>query len=56
MRKDEDDSLEEKRGSISSEKSKPKGLDVKMIAMLTCHVSKILLTKQHGPVVKKKSR
>ena len=54
--KDEDYSLEEKRGYISLEKSKPKGLDVKMIAMLACHVSKILLTKRYGHVVNKKSR
>jgi len=56
MRKDEDDSLEEKRGSISLEKSKSKGLDVKIIAMLACYVSKILRTKRYGPVVNQKSR
>ena len=53
---DEDDSMEEKRGSIFLEKSKPKGLDIKMIAMLACHVSKILLTKRYESVVNQKSR
>ena len=54
--KDEDDSMEEKRGSISLEKSKSKGLDVKMTAMLACHISKILLIKRYGPVMNQKSR
>jgi hypothetical protein len=46
----------EKGGSISYEKSKWVEFNVKMTAILACHIRKVSVTNRYGPTVNRKSK